>query len=697
GRLLTETSPMGFTTSYSYNGFGNLLSETDANGNTTYHIYNAVNNFIRDSLPDGSLINYSYDLAGNITQISATGGAGETTTNTYDLLNRLTSVTVDYNGLFSKTIFYTYDAAGNRISMTDPQGGITTYSWDNAYRLVSMTDPDADITTYQYDDISRMTQLNHPNGTHQQYSYDGADRLTNLQILDNSMALMLGNSFTYDAVGNKLSRNETTPPKGAIAGKSVSTTLYHYDPVYRLTKVDYPGGDTVQYQYDPVGNRTQEITNGISGFYSYDADNRLVFASENNTNHQYDPNGNLINKFSMAGNDHYDYDYKNRLTGVLHNGTPVASYGYSAAGERLYKSDGGANTIYYLYDYDDWWADYSHPEIYNPIAEYNASGAIEASYNPGPGIDQIQSITRGGQKYFFHEDDLGSPVKITNAIGNVANEYEYDAFGEILQENETVSQPFRFTGREYDSESDLYYYRARYYNQESGRYLSKDPWGMVNGPNTYLYTLSNPVNMVDPSGLRFQLRTGSRNKPLLKPELLSDVLHWPDFEFEFSLTLESTTQSYPSVQLGPIYMDQKAKKCWQSSTTRINEWKFKDNFWFYLALWFQVHIDRDLIDKAAKDAEKASDMATTGDLVGAINQGIGYIPVVGDVLSVAIDIASSGLDAGGAYESAIEKLNNAIQGAHADLADYYFAHDHWQSDFEDVGYIIEGSPKEVCC
>jgi hypothetical protein len=225
---------------------------------------------------------------------------------------------------------------------------------------------------------------------------------------------------------------------------------------------------------------------------------------------------------------------------------------------------------------------------------------------------------------------------------------------------------------------------------------------MVNGPNTYLYALSNPVNMIDPSGLKFTIRTGTSSKPLRKPNTSTiNVFYVPDFEFEFQMSINANTESYPSVQLGPIYMDQKAKKCWQSSTTRINEWKYKDNYWFYLALWLQVNIDPDLKDKAAKAAEKASDLAAGEDLVGAVNTGLGWIPGVSTALSIGIDLASmaagEALNSGEAYENAIDKLMDAMNGAYASVADWEFWYNNWQSDFEDIGYIIEGTPKEVAC
>jgi hypothetical protein len=115
-------------------------------------------------------------------------------------------------------------------------------------------------------------------------------------------------------------------------------------------------------------------------------------------------------------------------------------------------------------------------------------------------------------------------------------------------------------------------------------------------------------------------------------------------------------------------------------------------------LWYQLNIDQDLISKADKDAKKASDLAAAGDISGAISTGLGVIPGAGFV-TAGIDLASAiaGNTAQDAFKSAIEKLNEALHGANITLVNSYLAYDNWQSDFEDIGYIIESAPKEVCC
>jgi RHS repeat-associated protein len=120
----------------------------------------------------------------------------------------------------------------------------------------------------------------------------------------------------------------------------------------------------------------------------------------------------------------------------------------------------------------------------------------------GPGIDE--PLARGssaGLIRFYHLDGLGSLVKMTDTGGNVEGSRSYDSFG---QAPTAPSSGYAFTSREWDSESGLYYYRARYYDPQLGRFISEDPVDYGNGLTGYAYVLSNPANLVDPSGLTAQ-------------------------------------------------------------------------------------------------------------------------------------------------------------------------------------------------
>jgi len=102
---------------------------------------------------------------------------------------------------------------------------------------------------------------------------------------------------------------------------------------------------------------------------------------------------------------------------------------------------------------------------------------------------------------FYESDGLGTVTSLSNSAGALANTYGYDSFGNATSSTGTVVNPFRYTGREFDSDTGLYYYRARYYDPQTGRFLSEDPVGFEAGANFYAYVLGNPVNWTDPAGL----------------------------------------------------------------------------------------------------------------------------------------------------------------------------------------------------
>jgi RHS repeat-associated protein len=168
-------------------------------------------------------------------------------------------------------------------------------------------------------------------------------------------------------------------------------------------------------------------------------------------------------------------------------------YRYDPFGRRIEKNVNGVITRY-VYDRED------------ILFELDGNNNIITEYLHGPGVDEPIAMIRNNQTYYYHADDLGSIIAITNSAGQVVQRYEYNSFGEITyQQDPNFVQPYTYTGREYDQESGLYYYRARYYDAKVGRFISKDPFrGYLRRPQTqnrYIYVGNNPINYRDPLGL----------------------------------------------------------------------------------------------------------------------------------------------------------------------------------------------------
>ena len=197
-----------------------------------------------------------------------------------------------------------------------------------------------------------------------------------------------------------------------------------------------------------------------------------------------DANGNTLGD---AQGRSFTWDFENRLTSVVVPGTGTVAFKYDPFGRRIYKS--GPNfTGVFLYD------------GVNLIETVNASGSEVASYTHTRKIDETLAELRQGTASFYEQDGLGSVTSLSNSAGALANTYTYDSFGKLTASTGTISNPFQYAGREFDQETGIYYNRARYLDQNVGRFVSADPIRFRGGTNFYAYTRNNPVLLTDAFG-----------------------------------------------------------------------------------------------------------------------------------------------------------------------------------------------------
>ena len=193
-------------------------------------------------------------------------------------------------------------------------------------------------------------------------------------------------------------------------------------------------------------------------------------------------------------------------------------YTYDALDRRAWTASGSV-TNYYAYD---------GAQV---VADLDANGQVVRSYIHAPGIDRLLAIVVHGAtdtKYACLTDHLGTVHALADAAGNIVESYEYDAWGNVLAVRDGAGNPlsesaignrYLFQGREYSWATGLYNFRARWYDPETGRWMSSDPIGISGGLNQYVFCANNPVNMVDPDGLRV-INSSDRTIPVVVNEKL---------------------------------------------------------------------------------------------------------------------------------------------------------------------------------
>ena len=562
GRLATVTAgtgPDARTTTLTYDATSYLQSITDPVGRMTSFTYDAVGRPLTQTLPDGRAIQTTYDANGNVTALTPPSRPAHTFNYTpVDLERQYTAPPVFGGGTNQTTTIYDADKAPT--TLTRPDGDAVAFAYDSAGRLTTTTFSRGQVIGTYDAGTGNVSSLSATDGISLTYTYDGSlptgttwsgpvagsvSRTFDADFRVASQSVNGANpvAFTYDADSLLTGAGSLTLTRNAQNGLLTGTALgnvtdtrtynsfaepltytsaysgtniyatqyardklgriiqqvetiggvtttynYDYDLAGRLTQVQHNGTITASYTYDSNGNRLSGP--GLGSSPTYDDQDRLLQYGPNS--YSYTANGELATKTVGTNTTTYTYDELGNLTHVALPGGTQIDYLIDGQHRRIGKKVGGVLTQGYLYD-----------GALRPIAELDGSSTVVSRFVYGSRVNVPDYLIKGGITYRIISDHLGSPRLVVDvATGGVAQQLDYDEFGNVLTDTHPGFQPFGFAGGLYDPATGLVRFGARDYDAETGRWTTRDPIRFGGGDtNMYAYVGANPINRVDPLGL----------------------------------------------------------------------------------------------------------------------------------------------------------------------------------------------------
>ena len=515
GLLESETHPESGTTTHQYNCLGAVTSRMRAGPELTTFGYDTAGRLTRIDYPDAAgTVTMAYDGGSRRTLLENDWATEEST---YDDAGRLETVTQGIaGGPQGLVTAYTYDTLGRLETATYPSGRVVTHGWDDRDWLVSLTGEAGSDVAYlpsiTYHKTGAPDLVTFANGVTTDHWIDDRNRLVGI-----TSAWLMQIGIGYDDASNVERWNDLYSP-----AKSRS---FSYDELDRLETATSPGlwGD-LSFTYDELGNRLTRTLNGETTTYAYESStNRLAtLTGDDEGEFLYDDVGRLIEEVRGPGPDIFADGFESGTTGAWNSGakhakvaTSSLTYTFNSADQLTLVTRAGQTMGDYAYDGDglrvgktvgEQTVFYLRGPSGNTLAEYDQDGLLIAEYIYA-GDRQVAKVEPDGgggdDLSFFHPDQLGTALYITDESGAITWSGDYFPFGAEYSSTGTPDR-YRFTQHELDPDTALVYAKARYYHPTIGRFISTDPVGGSVGSsqswNRYAYVLNNPLKYTDFDG-----------------------------------------------------------------------------------------------------------------------------------------------------------------------------------------------------
>jgi len=509
--------------SYTYNDSGEVTRITYSDGGVKEYSYNEENELERVTLPTGVTVDYEYDSSG--VEISRTNSLDGEVISTYDEENGQLLSVEDSTG----TTNYIYDELSNEFLGIDyPNGSSLRYEYDDFGRISSVrvqADAVSEVytTSYEYDAVGNLVKVIDPNSGETVMVYDALNRLTS-RSLPNGVT----SSYVYQENTDWIQKITHTATDGTVlasseyirgaAGEPIkiiredgSYVEVVYDDSLRVVKETYFDSndiemDEIKYSYDADGNRLTVSGGSAEGTYIYDHIHQLIgiTTATGDETYTYDAGGRIASITRDGSTWNLEYNSADLITRITDaEGNVIVEYEYDSSGRRVGATDSTASRDYLV-------APMGNSDLESPHLVTDSNGDLISAYIYG-GAMPLMRLDGSGNPVYYLTDAMGSVIGLADVSGIEVADFRYDSFGNLRSSTgvegdreELAGGDFRFQGQWLSSRTDLYHFRARDYDPESGRFVSRDSVELIEyepeSSNPYQFVYNNPYVYSDPTG-----------------------------------------------------------------------------------------------------------------------------------------------------------------------------------------------------
>ena len=499
GNISNVVTPNGASWKYTYDGVGRVLSEKSPLGEIKQYSYDLPNKSVKVVNENGESIVYSYDIAQRLLSIIENSTVetrmeykDNTSVEIWDRTGKITEsyrmghhVKTDYDQLQS-TVVRLLDVQGNFCGFkieNEATGQIYGYTTERFGDEVLCQYFDGNIAKARYLPGGDLGAVSYPNGIIGTYSYDELARLVGLKYTLGAETIA-EYRCSYNNVGNvsQLICNERT-------------AWYEYDALDRLVRMHDSEGFDVGYRYDSMGNRLSSITSSGTTTYSYDLAGKLLSSSgEKVVSYKYDKCGRLIERTQDTEATRFGWTPQGKLERVVLPNNDIVEYRYHpTSGLCISRAVNGIDNEKYI------WVNGKL------VQTLDSNNRLSRGYIAAGNEDAI-AFTNGTASFSLLKDPFGNIAYVVSEDGSILNNYSYAPYGNLITEEESLTNCLRFSSKIYDKETGLYFFNDRWYDPDAGRFISPDPTPAKLSEGVYTFAMSNPTKYSDPSGLFVEFR-----------------------------------------------------------------------------------------------------------------------------------------------------------------------------------------------